>query len=260
MGVLDGRVALVSGGARGQGEAEARRFVAEGAQVVIGDVLDDEGKAVAADVGDALRYVHLDVTKEDDWAAAVKTATGEFGRLDVLVNNAGIARITPIIGGNVDDYLAVVMVNQLGVYLGMRAAAPAMGETGGGSIVNISSIDGIIGMPGIAGYVSSKFAVRGMTKVAALELAPLGIRCNSVHPGYIDTPMLRGADADYAMTDDDIAGMTASVPTGRLGTVDDITDVVLFLASDASRYCTGAEFVADGGLLAGIVPPNLAAQ
>jgi 3alpha(or 20beta)-hydroxysteroid dehydrogenase len=252
MGAVDGKVALVSGGARGQGEAEARRFVAEGARVVVGDVIDDAGKLVAESLGDDARYVHLDVTAEDDWTTAVATAVDEFGRLDILVNNAGVVRITPIIGGSVEDYLAVIMVNQVGVYLGMRAAAEALGRGGGGSIVNISSIDGIVGMPGVAAYVSSKFAVRGLTKVAALELAPLGIRCNSVHPGYIDTPMLRGA----GLGDDELARFGRGVPAGRVGTVDDVVELVLFLASDASRYCNGAEFIVDGGLIAGISPPS----
>jgi 3alpha(or 20beta)-hydroxysteroid dehydrogenase len=251
MGVLDGKVAIVSGGARGQGEGEARRFAAEGARVVLGDLLDDEGKAVAGSIGEAARYVHLDVTKEADWADAVATATSEFGRLDILVNNAGMGIITPIIGGSLDEYLKVIMVNQVGVYLGMKAAAEAIGASGGGSIVNISSIDGIVGMPGLSAYVSSKFAVRGMTKVAALELAPLGIRCNSVHPGYIDTPMIRGGSESA-----DLSSYAAGVPAGRVGTVADVVDVVVFLASDASRYCTGSELVVDGGLIAGISLPS----
>jgi 3alpha(or 20beta)-hydroxysteroid dehydrogenase len=255
MGVLEGKVALVSGGARGMGAAAVRRFAAEGANVVVGDVLDDEGEGLAESIGDAVRYVHLDVTNEEDWAAAVGTAADGLGRLDVLVNNAGVGKITPIIGGRLSDYMDVVNVNQVGVYLGMKAGAGVMAEAGGGSIVNISSIDGIIGMPGVAGYVASKFAVRGMTKVAALELAPLGIRCNSVHPGYIDTAMLRGTGRAQEMTDAALADFgSAAVPIGRLGSVDDVAEVVLFLASDASRYCTGSEFVVDGGVIAGINP------
>jgi 3alpha(or 20beta)-hydroxysteroid dehydrogenase len=246
-------VALVSGAARGQGEGEARRFAAEGASVVLGDLRDDEGKAVAADIGDRARYFHLNVTSEEDWSNAVSAATSEFGRLDVLVNNAGIGPITPIIGGSLEDYLSVVMVNQVGVYLGMKAAAETMAATGGGSIVNISSIGGIAAMPGMAAYGSTKFAVRGMTKVAALELAPLGIRCNSVHPGVIDTPMLRESPSGDELI---VGGWAALIPAGRIGTVTDVTDVVVFLASDASRYCTGAEFVVDGGLIAGIPLPS----
>jgi 3alpha(or 20beta)-hydroxysteroid dehydrogenase len=256
MGVLEGKVALVSGAARGMGENHTRRFVAEGASVVIGDLLDGEGKAVADELGDAARFVHLDVTSEDDWAAAAATATTEFGRLDVLVNNAGTVRLTPIIGGSLEDYLAVIMVNEVGVYLGMKAAAPAMADSGGGSIVNISSIDGIVGMATVAAYCASKFAVRGLTRVAALELAPLGIRCNSVHPGYIDTPMLRGGpDSDMA-TEAMFDAFVAQVPAGRMGVPNDITEMVLFLASEASSYCSGAEFVVDGGVIAGPINPG----
>ena len=252
-GRFENRVVLISGGARGMGEAEARRFAAEGAAVVIGDVLTGEGEAVASEIGDSARFTELDVTSVGDWDGAVRLATEEFGRLDVLVNNAGIAPITPIIGGSPDDYLKVVMVNQVGVYLGMRAAAPAMKAGGrGGSIINISSIDGMIGMPGVAGYVASKFAVRGMTKTAALELAPFGIRVNSVHPGYIDTPMLREPMGD-ALTDK----LARTVPLGRLGTTTDIAGLVAFLASDESSYCTGSEFVIDGGVIAGLSPDVL---
>ena len=251
-GRFEDRVVLISGAARGMGEAEARSFAAEGAAVVLGDVLAEEGRAIASDLGERARFTKLDVTSTEDWDEAVRVATGEFGRLDVLVNNAGIAPITPIIGGSPEDFLKVVMVNQVGVYLGMRAAAPAMKAAGrGGSIVNISSIDGIIGMPGVAGYVSSKFAVRGMTKTAALELAPFGIRVNSVHPGYIDTPMLREPMGALA---DKLAG---SVPLKRLGTTTDIANLVLFLASDESSYCTGSEFVIDGGVTAGLSPDVL---
>ena len=174
-------------------------------------------------------------------------AEDRFGGLDVLVNNAGIALLTPIVDGDVDDYLKVVMVNQVGVYLGMRAAAPAMTTHGGGSIVNISSVDGMVGMPLVAGYVSSKFAVRGLTKVGALELAPAAIRVNSVHPGYVDTPMLRDSTNDELL-----AAFVSSVPLGRVGTTEEVADLVLFLASDDARYCTGSEFVIDGGLISGI--------
>ena len=255
MGLLEGKVAIVSGAARGQGAEEARRFAAEGASVVLGDVLDDPGASVAAGIGEAARYVRLDVTSEADWDGAVAVAEASFGRLDVLVNNAGTARFTPIIGGRLEDYLAVVMVNQVGVYLGMRAAAPAMARGGGGSIVNISSVDGIVGMPAVSAYVASKFAVRGMTKVAALELASLGIRCNSVHPGYIDTVLLRGGGSS-GFPETDPRALAGTVPARRLGTVEDVTEVVVFLASDASRYCSGAEIVVDGGLIAGIRGPS----
>ena len=246
------KVVLISGGARGQGEAEARLLAAEGANVVIGDVLGDAGRAVAAALGDGCEFVELDVTDPANWEAAVSRATSTFGGLDVLVNNAGIAGLTPIIDGDIDEFRKVIEVNQFGVYLGMRAAAPAMRARGGGSMINISSIDGLIGMPFVAAYVASKFAVRGMTKAAALELAPHGIRVNSVHPGYIDTPMVR-----EPMGDDFAESLGASVPLGRLGTTDDIAELVLYLSTDASSYCTGSEFVIDGGMTAGHTPPGL---
>lgn len=248
----EGKVALISGGARGQGEAEARLLAAEGARVVIGDVLVDDGRSVAEDLGDACEFVELDVTDPASWDGAVATATSRFGGLDVLVNNAGIAGFTPIIDGDVDEYRRVIDVNQLGVYLGMRASAPAMRQRGGGSIVNISSIDGLIGMPYVSGYVASKFAVRGMTKVAALELARHGIRVNSVHPGYIDTAMVR-----EPMGGEFAEALVRDVPLRRLGTTTDIAELVLYLATDVSGYCTGSEFVIDGGVTAGHAPPGL---
>lgn len=247
-----GKIALISGGARGQGEAEARLLVTEGAQVVIGDVLGDDGRAVAEDLGSACTFVELDVTDPASWDEAVSTATSSFGGVDVLVNNAGIAGFTPIIDGDVDEYRRVIDVNQLGVYLGMRACAPAMKERGGGSIINISSIDGLIGMPFVSAYVSSKFAVRGMTKVAALELARHGIRVNSIHPGYIDTAMVR-----EPMGDQFAEALASEVPLGRLGTSAEIAELVMYLATDASSYCTGSEFVIDGGVTAGHAPPGL---
>src|SRR5689334_22262444 len=180
MGRLDGKVAIVSGAARGQGEAEARMFVAEGAKVVLGDVLDDLGEKVAIDLGDAARYVHLDVTKPDDWKGAVDAAVSTFGKVDVLINNAGILKLGPIETQPLDEYLAVIHVNQVGCFLGMQAVIPAMKAAGGGSIVNTSSVSGLIGTVGLAAYTASKFAVRGMTKVAAMELGHSGIRVNSV--------------------------------------------------------------------------------
>jgi 3alpha(or 20beta)-hydroxysteroid dehydrogenase len=249
---IDGKVILVSGGARGQGAAHAAALADAGGQVVVGDVLSDEVRAVATAIGAQASGVHLDVTSPDSWDAAVEHATTRFGRLDVLVNNAGIAAFTPIFGGDLAEFDRVIDVNQRGVYLGMRAAAGAMRDGGGGSIVNISSIDGLIGMPGVSAYVASKFAVRGMTKVAALELARYAIRVNSVHPGYIDTPMIR-----EPMGDDLADGLARAVPLRRLGTTADVAELVLFLASDASSYCTGSEFVVDGGVTAGHAPPGM---
>src|SRR5689334_22188922 len=180
MGRLDGKVAIVSGAARGQGEAEARLFVAEGAKVVLGDVLDDVGGKVAESLGDDARYVHLDVANPDDWRAAVDTARSTFGKLNVLINNAGILKVGAIETQPLEEYLSVINVNQVGCFLGMQAVIPAMRDAGGGSIVNTSSVSGLIGTVGLAAYTASKFAIRGMTKVAAMELGHSGIRVNSV--------------------------------------------------------------------------------
>lgn len=253
MGKLDGKVALITGAARGQGEAEARLFVEEGARIVMADVLDGEGQVVAKDLGDAARYCHLDVTSEVGWTAAVDIATSEFGRLDILVNNAGILRLAPLVSTTIDDYMAVINVNQVGVFLGMRAVIPAMAANRSGSIVNISSIDGLVGMAGSVAYVASKFAVRGMTKVAALELGPLGIRVNSIHPGGVDTPMIHLEGIDPASLDQ---MMRQRVPLGRIGLPIEIARMAAFLASDESAYSTGSEFVADGGMTAGFGLPG----
>ncbi|HZN14196.1 MAG TPA: glucose 1-dehydrogenase [Acidimicrobiales bacterium] len=245
---LKGKVALISGGARGMGESHARRFVAEGANVVISDVLDEEGATVAKDLGDAAAYVHLDVTDEGQWNDAVTTTTDRFGHLDVLVNNAGIVHVMPMAMTTVEDFRRVVDINQIGVFLGMKAAVPALAATKNGSIINISSVAGLIGAQGHIAYCASKWAVRGMTKVAALELASLGVRVNSIHPGLIDTPMF---DEYRKLGIDEAAG--ASVPIGRLAEADDVSELALYLASDESRYSTGSEFVVDGGMTAGPV-------
>jgi 3alpha(or 20beta)-hydroxysteroid dehydrogenase len=245
---LAGKVAIVTGGARGMGAAEARLFVEHGAKVTIADVLDAEGEVLAKELGPAARYVHLDVTDEDAWAAGVDDAVQAFGGLDVLVNNAGIASLAPIGATTTQEYLRIVGVNQLGVFLGMRAAIPVMTTAGRASIVNISSIEGIGGSSYAIAYSASKFAVRGMTKVAAIELAPLGIRVNSIHPGGVHTPMLNdiGGQEMAAMVE-------ASIPMQRLATPEEIAPLALFLASDESSYCTGSEFVADGGVTAGVL-------
>ena len=249
MARVDGKVALISGAARGQGEADARLLAAEGAKVVIGDVLDEQGAAVATGIGDAARYYHLDVRRADDWQRVVAFAVNTFGRLDVLVNNAGIIKVGSIVELTVEDYLEVFEVNQLGCFLGMKAAIPAMRVAGGGSIINISSVGGLRGRPMTAAYAATKFAIRGMTKCAALEVGHDGIRVNSVHPGSIDTDMTRGAE----FADIDKQAYHAALPIPRVGTPEDVAQVVLFLASDDSRYCTGAEFVVDGGQTAGEV-------
>jgi len=246
MGLLDGRVALISGAARGQGEAEARAFAAEGARVVLGDVLDDLGQAVADDIGDAATYVHLDVSSERDWETAMAATLAVDNRLDALVNNAGIIKLAALTDCSLDEYSSVIRVNQVGCFLGMRAAVAPMTDSGGGSIVNISSINGIVGGTHCMSYVASKFAIRGMTKTAAMELGPLEIRVNSIHPGAIDTDMARqgleGLDVDPF----------ASIPISRIGRPEEVAELAVFLASDESGYCTGGEFVVDGGWIAGV--------
>jgi 3alpha(or 20beta)-hydroxysteroid dehydrogenase len=250
MGRLDGKVALITGGARGMGKSHVRHFVAEGAQVVFGDVLDERGAAVAAGLGEqACRYVHHDVTSEEDWAAAVALAVDVFGRLDVLVNNAGVLQFATIADMSPADFRRVLEVNTVGCWLGMKAVIDPMTKAGGGSIVNISSIEGFTGAAGLSAYSASKFAVRGLTKVAARELARFGIRVNSVHPGgvmtrmIIDSAGLRSADQGQAFL--------RAMPLGRFAEPVEISRLVAYLACDESSYSTGSEFVADGGLLSG---------
>jgi 3alpha(or 20beta)-hydroxysteroid dehydrogenase len=240
-GRLEGKVALISGAAKGQGEAEARVFVAEGAAVVLGDVLDAEGESVAASLGDRARYVHLDVSREEDWLQAVRTVTETFGGLDVLINNAGIIRMGMMLDVSLDDYMSVINVNQVGCWLGMKSAGAVMRR--GGSIINISSMNGVIPGPGIMSYVASKFAIRGMTKAAALELGPRGIRVNSIHPGAILTDMSRAGLAHIE------GNPLAGLPIPRIGEPEEVARLALFLASDDASYSTGSEFVIDGGWL-----------
>jgi 3alpha(or 20beta)-hydroxysteroid dehydrogenase len=247
MGRLDDKVALLTGAARGQGEAGARLFAAEGARLVLGDVLDEAGRKVAASLGERALYCHHDVSREESWAGFVAAARERFGRIDVLVNNAGILHIAPIATIALEDYMRVIAVNQVGCLLGMRAVIPGMREAGGGSIVNVSSTCGLEGTAGLVAYVASKFAIRGMTKTAALELGPLGIRANAICPGGIDTSMARGEGFESV----DTAGIFATLPLGRIGQPQEVARLALFLASDESSYCTGAEFLIDGGMLAG---------
>jgi 3alpha(or 20beta)-hydroxysteroid dehydrogenase len=243
MGRLDGKVAIVTGGARGQGAAEARLFVAEGARVVIGDVLDAEGQAVADELGDAAAYTHLDVTDEDQWDATVALAESRFGPVSVLVNNAGILLFQAIHKTDPADFERVMQVNVTGVFLGMRAVTRSMTSAGGGSIVNISSTAGLTGLPYLGAYVASKWAVRGLTKTAAIDLGPKGIRVNSVHPGGIDTPMIADTSPD--------APFYKRLPVSRMGSAEEAARAVLFLASDESSYTTGAELAVDGGATCG---------
>jgi cyclopentanol dehydrogenase len=251
MGKLDGKVALISGGARGQGAAEAETFVKEGARVVFGDVRDAEGKAVEERIraggGDAV-YVHLDVTSEADWQSAVQTALGRWGKLDVLVNNAAIVipRV-PIEERTVEEWDRVMAVNARGVFLGTKCVIPAMRRGGGGSIVNISSVAGIgQSLHQEPAYAASKGAIRIFTKVTASQHAKDRIRCNSVHPGPVDTEMFHSAFRDREAMERRLQ----RVPLGRMGTVPEIVSAVLYLASDESSYMTGSEMVIDGGALA----------
>ncbi|AXN42309.1 3-alpha-(or 20-beta)-hydroxysteroid dehydrogenase [Mycobacterium marinum] len=238
MGRVDGKVALISGGARGMGASHARLLVQEGAKVVIGDILDEEGKALAEEIGDAVRYVHLDVTQPDQWEAAVATAVDEFGKLDVLVNNAGIVALGQLKKFDLGKWQKVIDVNLTGTFLGMRAAVEPMTAAGSGSIINVSSIEGLRGAPAVHPYVASKWAVRGLTKSAALELAPLNIRVNSIHPGFIRTPMTANLPDDMV-----------TIPLGRPADSREVSTFVVFLASDDASYATGSEFVMDGGLV-----------
>ena len=254
---MEGKVALISGAARGMGQAEARLFAAEGAKVAVCDVRDAEGKAVAEEIGANATYLHLDVTQEDEWGAAVAATTSAFGKRDVLVNNAGIAEAAPLAEMSLESYQRVIDINQTGVFLGMRAVVEAMTAAGGGSIVNISSIDGLIGMNNIISYVASKWAVRGMTKAAAMELATHGIRVNSIHPGFIHTHLAVEEESHLAATHALLDAHTARLaPMGRTGEPEEIARLALFLASDESSYSPGSEFVADGGLVAGYPPPG----
>ena len=246
---LEGKVALISGGARGMGATEARMFAQEGAKVVIGDVLEDEGRQTEAAInesGGECVFVRLDVTDESAWEQAVGIAIKQFGKLDILVNNAGIARINNVENTSADEWDLVMDINAKGVFLGTKAAIPAMREAGGGSIVNISSIAGIAGGRTSA-YAASKGAVRLLTKSTAIQYARDGIRCNSVHPGVIESPMTLPIMLDTAAGREESA---ARHPMGRIGQPEDIAYGVLFLASDEASFMTGSELVIDGGLTA----------
>ncbi|MFT5391803.1 MAG: NAD(P)-dependent dehydrogenase (short-subunit alcohol dehydrogenase family) [Gammaproteobacteria bacterium] len=250
MGKLSGKVALVSGGARGQGAAEAHAFAREGAKVVFGDILNTEGEAVEkaiVEAGGNAVYVHLDVTNEDHWRAAVDLAVQRYGRLDILVNNAGIViNRTPIEERTVEEWDRVMGVNAKGVFLGTKHAIPAMRAAGGGSIINISSVAGIgQSTTQEPAYAASKGAVRIFSKVTATQHAKDKIRCNSVHPGPIDTAMIHAAMSDPKVLEERLS----RVPLGRLGLVDEVVAGVMFLASDDSSYITGTELVIDGGAL-----------
>lgn len=250
---LSGKVAIVTGGARGMGESTVRLFVEHGAKVVIADVLEAEGQALADELGEAAHFCKVDVTQEADWAAAVALAEG-LGVLNVLVNNAAILHMASITDTTAKDYMRVVEINQLGTFLGLRAVIEPMKAGGGGSIVNVSSIDGLHSCSGLSAYSSSKWAVRGLTKAAAIELGQYGIRVNSVHPGGIFTEMGgRGQVSEEDMN----ARVYADFPIPRVGQPKEVAYVTLFLATDEASYSTGAEFVADGGWFAGMRRPGM---
>lgn len=242
-GRLTGRVALISGAASGMGASHARAFIAEGASVMIGDIADTAGEELATALGDRAAYIHLDVTSSKDWDAAVAETVRRFGKLDVLVNNAGILDGGPIGEYSEKQWQNVLSINLTGPFLGLTAARDALVAAAPAAVVNISSAAGIQGVPGVHAYTASKFGVRGLTKSAALELAPHGVRVNSVHPGGILTPML-GATGEVTL---DRGANTLA----RLGLPEEVTPLVVFLASTESSYCNGAEYVVDGGMTAG---------
>ncbi|MER7000115.1 glucose 1-dehydrogenase [Streptomyces sp. NPDC000410] len=247
MGKLDGRVVLITGAARGQGEQEARLFASEGAKVVLADVLDDQGEALAKEIGGL--YVHLDVSQEEGWTAAVAAAKEAHGRIDGLVNNAGILRFNELVSTPLEEFQQIVQVNQVGVFLGIKTVAPEIESAGGGTIVNTASYTGLTGMSFVGAYAATKHAIVGLTRVAALELAGKKIRVNAVCPGAVDTPMSNPGGADPEALDELYQKL---VPLGRVGQPVEVARLALFLSCEDSSYITGQPFVIDGGWLAGV--------
>jgi 3alpha(or 20beta)-hydroxysteroid dehydrogenase len=250
MGQLDGKVTLITGGARGMGKSHVKRFVAEGAKVVFGDVLEEEGAKLAVELGDAVRFMRMDVTQPTDWEAAVALAVASFGKLDVLVNNAGIIRHQDIEDMSLETFRQVLDVNLVGQWLGVKSVTAAMKAAGGGSIINISSTEGFVGAAGMTAYAASKFGVRGMTKCAARELGAFNIRVNTVHPGAILTAMSLNPEVVAATANSADAFMKA-LPLNRMGKTREVSGAIVYLASDDSSYCTGTEILVDGGMLTG---------
>lgn len=243
MARLKNKVAIITGAAQGMGAAHARLFIAEGAKVVLTDLNEEKGQALANELGSKAVFVKQNVTSEDDWKNVIETAESKFGPVKVLVNNAGITMAKSLADTSLEDYRRILEINQVSVFLGIKAVVASMKKAKNGSIVNISSINGLVG--GAIGYTDTKFAVRGMTKAAALELSPLGIRVNSVHPGVIETPMIMQDDTKAAVEE-----FAKQIPLRRIAKPEEISNLVLFLASDDSSYSTGAEFIADGGVTA----------
>ncbi|MFD0855969.1 SDR family oxidoreductase [Actinomadura adrarensis] len=248
-GRLPGRVALITGAASGMGATHARAFLAEGACVLLGDIDDDKGSKLAEELGDNAAYVHLDVTASADWTAAVQAAVDRFGKLNVLVNNAGILDGGPLGTYTEQQWRRILDINLTGAFLGLSAARDALVAARPSSVINVSSAAGIQGVAGMHGYTASKFGLRGLTKSAALELAEHGVRVNSVHPGGVMTPMIAGMAAEHGVAEIDRAQNTLT----RLAHPEEITSLMVYLASEESSFCTGAEFVADGGLTAGSI-------
>lgn len=240
---LEGKVAIITGGAQGMGETHARKFVSEGAKVVITDILEDVGIELKTELGDNVKFIRHDVTKSEDWAHVIAETEATFGPINVLVNNAGIGPVVPFEEMTEQFYRNVVDINQVSVFLGMKHVIHSMRKGKGGSIVNISSVAAFAASEGQMAYSASKWAVRGMTKVAALELAKFNIRVNSVHPGMVMTPMTENAPKEWAKE------ISKGIPMKRFARPEEITNMVLFLASDESSYSTGVEFIADGGLV-----------
>ena len=243
MARLEGKVAIITGAAQGMGAAHARKFIEEGAKVVLTDLNEEKGQAFAAELGENAIFVKQNVSSSEDWQKVVEAAEEAFGKVNVLVNNAGITMAKSILQVTEEEYRRIVEINQVSVFLGMKTVIPAMQRAGGGSIVNISSMNGIVA--GAVGYTDTKFAVRGITKAAAVECANYGIRVNSVHPGVIATPMVVQEDTKAA-----VEAFSKHIPLKRVAQPEEVSNLVLYLASDDSSYSTGSEFIIDGGLTA----------